>query len=103
MAQSAYHRLPPHLSITDGHLTIDGHDTTALAAAHGSPLFVFSKGRVAANARDFLRAARGGHPRASVYFASKACSNLHILRVIRSQGLGIEVNSGGELWKALAA
>ncbi len=99
----AHHHLPSHLGIERGHLTIDGKDTVALAAGHGSPLFVFSERRLAANASGFLAAARRGHPRAAIFFASKACSNLHVLRVIRRQGLGIEVNSGGELWKALAA
>lgn len=103
MALHTRHRLPPHLGIERGHLTIDGKDAVALAAGHGSPLFVFSERRLAANAGGFLQAARRGHPRAAVFFASKACSNLHVLRVIRGQGLGIEVNSGGELWKALAA
>jgi diaminopimelate decarboxylase len=103
MAQHARHRLPPHLGIAGGHLTVDGADCVALAEAHGSPLFVFSERRVAANAGGFLQAARGGHPRANVFFASKACSNLHVLKVIRAQGVGIEVNSGGELWKALVA
>lgn len=103
MSAHARHHLPPHLGIDRGHLTIDGHDAVDLAAGHGSPLFVFSERRLAANAGGFLRAAVQGHARASVFFASKACSNLHVLRVIRAQGLGIEVNSGGELWKALAA
>lgn len=99
----AHHRLPPHLEIGRKHLTIDGHDTVALVAEHGSPLFIFSERRIAANASGFLQSARRGHARAGVFFASKACSNLHVLRVMRAQGLGVEVNSGGELWKALAA
>lgn len=101
MAKNTRHRLPSCLAVERGHLTIAGQDALALVAEHGSPLFVFSERRVAENAAGFLRAARGGHPRAAVYFASKACSNLHILRIIRGEGLGIEVNSGGELWKAL--
>lgn len=86
-----------------GHLTLDGHDLLELAAEHGSPLFVFSERRLAANAVSFREAARAGHGRARIFFASKACSNLHVLKVIRAQGLDIEVNSGGELWKALQA
>jgi diaminopimelate decarboxylase len=97
------HTLPSYLTIDHGHLLVDGRDGVSLTEEHGSPLFVFSERRVAGNASAFLLAARGGHPRASVFFASKACSNLHILQVIRDEGLNIEVNSGGELWKALAA
>jgi diaminopimelate decarboxylase len=103
MTMRARHHLPSHLGVENGHLTIDGRDVVDLATEHGSPLFVFSERRLAANAGGFLRAAVAGHARAAVFFASKACSNLHVLRVIRAQGLGIEVNSGGELWKALAA
>lgn len=100
---AARHCLPPYLGIAGDRLTIDGLDALDLAAEHGSPLFVFSERRVAANAGGFLNAARAGHPRAAVFFASKACSNLHILRLVMAQGLGLEVNSGGELWKALVA
>jgi len=82
---------------------LDGHDVVALAGMHGSPLFVFSERRLATNAHGFLKAAREGHPRVGVLFASKACSNLHVLRIMRTAGLGVEVNSGGELWKALVA
>jgi hypothetical protein len=38
-----------------------------------------------------------------VFFAGKACSNLWFLEQVRAAGAGIEVNSGGELWKALRA
>src|SRR5262249_26699512 len=75
----------------------------ALAREMGTPLFVFSERRLRDNAGGFLRAARRGHPRAMVCYASKACSNLNVLHVIRDEGLSIEVNSGGQISKALAA
>jgi diaminopimelate decarboxylase len=103
MTGSGAHLLPPHLAIAGGRLAIDGCDAVALAEAHGSPLFVYSERRLAGNASGFLAAARSGHSRAAVFFASKACSNLHVLGVMRAAGIGIEVNSGGELWKAFAA
>lgn len=96
-------QLPGHLTAKGAHLAMDRHDLVELAAEHGAPLFVFSERRLAGNAAGFLKAARAGHPRARVFFASKACSNLHVLQVIRGQGLGLEVNSGGEMWKALKA
>lgn len=97
------HNLPPHLTAAGSHLTLDGHDLVDMATEHGSPLFVFSERRLAANAMNMLAAARGGNKRARIFFASKACSNLHVIKVLREQGLNIEVNSGGELWKALSA
>jgi diaminopimelate decarboxylase len=89
--------------VQGGHLTLDGRDLVALAEEFGSPLFLFSERRLRANAAAFLAAARGGHPRSTVCYASKACSNVNILRILRSEGLAIEVNSGGELFKALKA
>lgn len=103
MSLHQQHRLPPYLGAAGSHLTLDGHDLVGLAAEHGSPLFVFSERRLAANARNMLAAARAGHARARIFFASKACSNLHVIKVLRKEGLNIEVNSGGELWKALSA
>ncbi len=95
--------LPQGFGTKGGHLTLDGQNLVSLAGEHGSPLFVFSENRLRANAGGFLRAARQGHARAQVCYASKACSNLNVLRIIREEGLGIEVNSGGELQKALTA
>ncbi len=40
------------------------------------------------------------HPDTEIFFASKACSNLWFLDQVRRTGINLEVNSGGELWKA---
>jgi diaminopimelate decarboxylase len=95
--------LPVGLERIGRHLGTDGQDLVALARELGTPLFVFSERRLRGNAGGFLRAARAGHPRATVCYASKACSNLSVLRIIREEGLAIEVNSGGEIAKTLAA
>lgn len=87
LGQLQQFNLPSHLGCAGNHLTMDGHDLVALAREHGSPLFVFSEHRLDESAGGFLKAARQGHARASVFFASKACSNLHVLKVILGQGL----------------
>ena len=43
------------------------------------------------------------HAATRVFFAGKACSNRWFLEQVRAAGADIEVNSGGELWKALRA
>ena len=96
-------QIPHGFAAAGGHLAMDGQDLVALARAHGTPLFVFSEARLRRDAADFLAAARQAHPKSTVCYASKACSNLHVLEIIRAEGLSIEVNSGGELGKALAA
>jgi diaminopimelate decarboxylase len=93
--------IPNYLEIRDCRLTIDGADALQLISQHGSPLFVFSGPRVKANI-DRLRAAAQSveHP-IRFFYASKANSNLAILKLVLESGIDVEVNSGGELFKAL--
>jgi diaminopimelate decarboxylase len=92
-----------YLTVRDGRLCLDGADLVDLAAGVETPFFVFSERRL----RDNVAAVRGAfaarHPRSEVFFASKACSNLWFLDVVRDAGASVEVNSGGELDKALRA
>lgn len=91
------------LSVTDDRLLLDGVDLTALAQEHGTPLFVYSARRLRENARALQQAFRRHHPKSSVCFASKACANLSVLRLVGEEGVDLEVNSGGELEKARRA
>jgi diaminopimelate decarboxylase len=101
--QSGAQAVPPGFDQRGGHLVLEGHDLVALANQYGTPLFVFSERRLRDNASSFLRAARAGHPKAVVCYASKAGSNRRVLRIINEEGLSIEVNSGGELHKVMEA
>ncbi|HYY93547.1 MAG TPA: diaminopimelate decarboxylase [Pyrinomonadaceae bacterium] len=95
--------IPGYLEAREGRLFIDGVDSLALAAEHDTPLFVFSEPRVRANVRRLrLAAERVRHP-VRFFYASKANSTMSLLRVVREAGIDCEVNSGGELFKALRA
>jgi D-ornithine/D-lysine decarboxylase len=89
------------LSEKDNQLFIDGVAASALANEYGTPLFVFSESRIKHNidrlkrAEDFIDCAL------KVCYAAKANSNMAILRAVRDADCDLEVNSGGELWKAL--
>ena len=91
----------PLLTVRGGHLCFDGADLAALAGAHETPFFVFSERTLRANVGGLIDAFRARHAATEVFFASKACSNLWFLHVVRDAGAGVEVNSGGELEKAL--
>ena len=97
----AFHLSPwqdgPMLEDREGRLHMDGVDMVEVAEQHGTPLFVYSEARLRQNARGLI-AAFG--PGSTVCFASKACANLSILRLMQEEGVAIEVNSGGELAKA---
>ncbi|HJW75101.1 MAG TPA: diaminopimelate decarboxylase, partial [Thermoleophilia bacterium] len=85
----------------DAHLLFDGIDLVELAGRLPTPLFLYSERRVAANAAALRDAFTARHADTEVFFASKACGNLWFLRQVQRAGIGVEVNSGGELWKAL--
>jgi diaminopimelate decarboxylase len=89
------------LSVVDGHLAFDGFDLVELADSRPTPFFVFSERQLRANVDEIVAAFHRRHAATSVYYASKACSNLWFLREVLRSGIDIEVNSGGELRKAL--
>jgi diaminopimelate decarboxylase len=84
-----------------GALVCEGVPLDAVAAAVGTPAYVYS----AASVREqFMRLddALAGIPH-RVHYSLKANANAAILRLLRSLGAGADVVSGGELFRALRA
>ena len=94
--------IPGYLDVVDHHLRINDVDVMSLAAEFDTPLFVFSAPRIRENIRRLSEAANH-HPRLKLCYASKANNLLGVLRVVRDSGIDVEVNSGGELFRALRA
>ena len=67
-----------------------------LAAHYGTPLWVYD----AATIRERIAQLQIFD---TVRFAQKACSNIHILRLMRAQGVKVDAVSRGEILRALAA
>jgi diaminopimelate decarboxylase len=84
-------------------LTIDGVSAVVLAETYGTPLFVYSETRLEQNVERLLRAGERLPVPLKVCYAAKAMSTMGILESVREAGSDLEVNSGGELWKALKA
>ena len=93
--------IPGYLEVRNDHLTVNGVDTLELVKEFNSPLFVFSEGRILDNIKRLQRAADAVDRPIKFCYASKANSNMAILKVVLESGIDIEVNSGGELFKAL--
>src|ERR1041385_9012872 len=93
--------IPGYLEVRDDHLTVNGVDAIELVREFNSPLFVFSEGRIRDNISRLQRAADAVDRPIKFCYASKANSNMAILKVVLESGIDIEVNSGGELFKAL--
>ncbi len=93
----------PRAEVRGSRLYFDGLDTTALAAEYETPLYVVSETMV----RERCALIRSGfiekYPDTRAVYASKAFQTLDMCRIVASEGLGIDVVSGGELFAALKA
>jgi diaminopimelate decarboxylase len=90
-----------YLEVRNGHLSINGADALELIGKYGTPLFVFSEGRIRTNIERLKHAAAVVDRPIKFCYASKANSNMAILKAVLEAGIDVEVNSGGELFKAL--
>ena len=81
-------------------LYIEDLSAEELAGKYGTPLYVYSKNRIAHNFGR-LRKAFGAIPGSRILYALKANSNVEILKHIRSLGSGADTVSAGEIFLAL--
>ena len=100
-ASSPAWTIPDYLEVRAGRLAINGADALELVRKYDSPLFVFSAPRIRSNINRLKAAAQSVQHPIRFFYASKANSNLAILKTVLGSGIDIEVNSGGELFKAL--
>ncbi len=93
--------IPGFLEVRNQHLSINGVDAIELVKQYDSPLFVFSEPRIRHNIARLQKAAAAVDRPIKFCYASKANSNMAILKSVLDSGIDVEVNSGGELFKAL--
>ena len=85
-----------------GHLEVGGVDAMDLVREYGTPLWVMDEDGIRQNCRQ-IKAAFNDMGDSLVVYASKALSNLSIIKIIEQEGLGLDVSSGGELYTAVQA
>ena len=85
----------------NGSLHCEKVNLADIAAATGTPVFVYSKKTIADDLAEF-RAAFAPLD-AHVAFAVKACSSKAILNLMAQQGAGFDIVSGGERWRGINA
>jgi diaminopimelate decarboxylase len=83
-----------------GRMEIGGCDVVELARAYGTPLYIYDEETVRLRCREFTAALAD---RGQVLYSAKAFASPGFLRVVASEGLGVDVVSEGELRFALAA
>jgi diaminopimelate decarboxylase len=86
------------------HLEIGGCDVVELVQRFGTPLYVLDEETLRTACRQYRQAFQQYYPGESlVIYASKAWNCLAVCAIVASEGLGIDVVSGGELYTALQA
>ena len=93
--------LPAHLTLRHGELHFEDVPLERLAREHGTPLFVYSKAAILQALAAYQRGLAGR--KHLICYAMKANSSLAILQVLVRAGCGLDIVSGGELERALAA
>lgn len=86
-----------------GNLTVGGVDATELVKEYGTPLYVMDERTIRGHCRTFQKSIEdnyGGN--GLTVYASKAFNCKEMCRIIKDEGLGIDVVSGGELYTALS-
>ena len=95
--------LTKNLSINEkNHLVIGKNDTVDLAKEYGTPLYVIDEDLFRENCRIYKNAMDKYYDgKGLVIYANKAFCTKFSCRVVKEEGLGIDVVSGGELYTAI--
>ncbi|MCA8887278.1 MAG: diaminopimelate decarboxylase, partial [Parvularculaceae bacterium] len=90
-----------HFNYRDDRLFAEDVDINAIADDVGTPFYCYSAATIRRHVRVFRQAFSGLD--ALIAYSVKANSNLSVLKLIREEGAGADVVSGGELARALEA
>ncbi len=90
-----------HFEYRGGELYAEEVPVSTLVAAYGTPLYIYSAATLRRHF-DAFDTAFAGLPHLTC-FSVKANSNLSVLKTLAAQGAGMDIVSGGELYRALAA
>ena len=87
-------------AVINGILEIGGVSSDKLAAACGTPLFVYDEAELEEKMQEYQEYFRSEHFATEVLYASKAFTCKALLHKLKRYGLGLDVVSGGELYLA---
>ncbi|MEM1539162.1 MAG: diaminopimelate decarboxylase [Candidatus Bathyarchaeia archaeon] len=87
----------------NGELYIDGVSTLKLAEKFGTPLYVISEKKIREKYRRLANAFLKNYNKVRILYSAKANTNISILRILKSEGAGVDTVSPGEIFLALEA
>ena len=92
-----------HFSRENGSLRLGGLFLQDIAKKYGTPLYVYDLDRIRKRCGQIAGNLKKITPKSQAFFAVKALGNISILKLIHQSGLGMDVVSGGEIERCLAA
>jgi len=90
-------------SIKNGKLYFNGCNVEELAQKYGTPLYVISEDCIRSKCKELKDSFTEKYPNTKVFYASKAFLTLEMCKIMKEEGMGIDVVSGGELFVAIRA
>lgn len=87
-----------YFDYTDNELSCENVKLSSIAKEHGTPLYVYSKRTLVEHYKKIAEAFAEIDP--IICYSVKANSNLSILKTLVDQGAGLDIVSGGELFRA---
>lgn len=90
-------------SIIGGQLHCEGVALSEIAHEVGTPTYIYSRNALINRVRRLQNSWRPTDVDCQIYFAVKACSNIHILETLGHAGCGADIVSAGELFRASVA
>jgi len=85
----------------NGELYCEDVPASKIAAEVGTAVYVYSKATLVRHYRQVAEAFAAVNP--TVCYSIKSCGNLHVCKALVAEGCGMDVTSGGELFRALKA
>ncbi len=85
----------------NGILYFSGCEVQKLAEKYGTPLYVVSEDIIRLRCREIRESFLNKYINTKAFYASKAFLTMEMCKIIKEEGLGLDVVSGGELFVAL--
>ena len=84
----------------NGTLYIGGASSLELADKYDTPLYVYDEHRIRENFRNLYNAFHKNYPKFKLFYAIKANNNLALIKILKSEGAGIDVSGPAEIYLA---
>ncbi|NMB08548.1 MAG: diaminopimelate decarboxylase, partial [Tissierellia bacterium] len=76
-------------------------DTVELAKKYGTPLYIMSENYIRDRINEIKEDFLNKYPNTKAFYASKAFLTKEMARIVKDEGIGMDVVSGGELFTAM--